>query len=136
MNRLSSPSELAEFRLLVRGKRDPSAVEVAVCGDTGCRAWGADEVIVRFEDEIRKQGLEGKARVKRVGCPGFCERGPVVTIRPHGIFYQRVMPEDVPEVVSETIGKYNILGRLLWQDPESGKRFIYESEVQIGRAHV
>ncbi|MEW6111601.1 MAG: NADH-quinone oxidoreductase subunit NuoF [Thermodesulfobacteriota bacterium] len=129
MNRLSSPSELAEFRLLVRGKRDPSAVEVAVCGDTGCRAWGADEVIVRFEDEIRKQGLEGKARVKRVGCPGFCERGPVVTIRPHGIFYQRVMPEDVPEVVSETIGKYNILGRLLWQDPESGKRFIYESEV-------
>ena len=129
MNRLSSPSELAEFRLLVRGKRDPSAVEVAVCGDTGCRAWGADEVIVRFEDEIRKQGLEGKARVKRVGCPGFCERGPVVTIRPHGIFYQRVMPEDVPEVVSETIGKYNILGRLLLQDPESGKRFIYESEV-------
>ncbi|MBM4328947.1 MAG: NADH-quinone oxidoreductase subunit NuoF [Deltaproteobacteria bacterium] len=129
MNRLSSPSELAEFRLLVRGKRDPSAVEVAVCGDTGCRAWGADEVIDRFEDEIRKQGLEGKARVKRVGCPGFCERGPVVTIRPHGIFYQRVMPEDVPEVVSETIEKYNILGRLLWQDPESSKRFIYESEV-------
>jgi len=104
-------------------------VEIAVCGDTGCRALGADDVISRFETEIRDQGLEGKAYVKRVGCPGFCERGPLVTIRPHGIFYPGVTPEDVPEVISETVLKYNILGRLLYSDLESAKKFVYESEV-------
>ncbi len=129
MDRLGTVSDLANYRLTIRRRRDPSLVEIAVCGDTGCRAWGADEVISGFEAEFGKQGLEGKVHVKRVGCPGFCERGPLVSISPHGIFYQRVMPEDVAEVVSETVVKYNILGRLLYDDPESNKRFVYESEV-------
>lgn len=129
MERLNSPADLASFRLSCRRKRDPSQVRIAVCGDTGCRAWGADEVISKFQAELADQGFDGKVLVKRVGCPGFCERGPLVTTRPQGIFYQRVTPDDVPEVVSETIAKYNILGRLLYADPESDKRFVYDSEV-------
>lgn len=129
MERLQSAANLASFRLAVRRRRDPSTVEVAVCGDTGCRAWGADEVIARFEAETARQDLGRRVVVKRVGCPGFCERGPLVSIRPQGIFYQRVMPEDVPEVVSETIRKYNIIGRLLYYGPDSDKRFVYEAEV-------
>lgn len=103
--------------------------EIAVCSDTGCQAWGADEVASRFEAELGGERTNRKVRVKRVGCMGLCERGPLVAIRPHGIFYQRVSPEDVPEVISETIGKYNILGRLLYEDPESEKRFVYELEI-------
>ncbi|MBM3299913.1 MAG: (2Fe-2S) ferredoxin domain-containing protein, partial [Deltaproteobacteria bacterium] len=129
MERLHSVADLAAFRLAARRRRDPSTIEVAVCGDTGCRAWGADEVISRFQTVLREHGLEGQVKVKRVGCPGFCERGPLVTIRPQGIFYQRVTPQDIAEVVSETIVKYNILGRLLYADPESYKRYVYESEV-------
>jgi len=129
MDRLNSASDLERLRLTVRRRRDPSLVEIAVCGDTGCRAWGAEEVISRFESELREQGVADKAILKRVGCPGFCERGPLVTIRPQGIFYQRVLPEDVPEVVSETLKKSNILGKLLFTAPDSEKRFVYESEV-------
>jgi NADH-quinone oxidoreductase subunit F len=129
MDRLKSTSDLAGFRLAVRRKRDPSMVEIAVCGDTGCRAWGAEEVISRFETELRTQGLTRKVLVKRVGCPGFCERGPLVTIRPQGIFYQRVASDDVPEIVAETIGKGNILGRLLLAETGAERRYVYESEV-------
>ncbi len=129
MGRLKSASDLANFRLDAKRKRDPSAVEIAVCAATGCRAWGAEEVISRFENELKKQGFDERVTVKRVGCRGFCERGPLVTIRPQGIFYQRVAPEDVAEVVSETVGKSNILGRLLLLDSGVERRFIYESEV-------
>jgi NADH-quinone oxidoreductase subunit F len=129
MDRLNSIADLSGFRLAARRKRDPSTVEIAVCGGTGCTAWGAPEVVERFTTELQAQGVADKVRVKRVGCRGFCERGPLVTIRPHGIFYQRFIPEDVPEVVSETIKKYNILGRLLYADPETDKRYVYESEV-------
>src|SRR5271157_3337096 len=129
MDRLSSVPDLAKFRLALRRKQDLSIVEIAICGDTGCRAWGADEVIARFDLELQKQGLDGKVHVKRVGCPGFCERGPLVTVGPQRIFYPGVTPDDVPEVVSETVVKYNILGRLLYSGPDSSKRFVYESEV-------
>ena len=129
MDCLHSASDLERLRLTVRRKRDPSVVEIAVCGATGCRAWGAEEVISRFETELREQGLTGKVLVKRVGCQGFCERGPLVTIRPQGIFYQRVTAADVSEVVSETVMKSNILGRLLLTAPGSERRFVYESEV-------
>jgi (2Fe-2S) ferredoxin len=129
MDRLKSASDLASFRLAVRRKRDPSVVEISVCGGTGCRAWGAEQVVSRFETELKVQGQEKRVLLKRVGCAGFCERGPLVTIRPQGIFYQRVAPEDVAEVVAETIGKGNILGRLLFAEATSGRRYVYESEV-------
>ena len=95
MARLNSVSDLGRFRLEIRRRRDPQMAEISVCSDTGCRAWGSNEVISRFEEEIRTQGLEGKARVKTVGCRGFCERGPLVIVGPQGIFYQRVGPDDV-----------------------------------------
>ena len=129
MEPLNSSSDLAKFRLALRREHDTSKVEIAVCGDTGCRAWGADEVIARLHSELKSQGLDGNVYVKRVGCPGFCERGPLVTVGPQRVFYPGVTPKDVPEVVSETVAKYNILGRLLYSDLESGKRFVYESEV-------
>lgn len=129
MDRLNSVADLTRFRLALQRRRDPSVTEIAVCSDMGCQAWGADEVASRFEAELGGEGTNRKVRVKRVGCMGLCERGPLVAIRPHGIFYQRVSAEDVPEVVSETITRYNILGRLLYADPESEKRFVYEPEI-------
>jgi NADH-quinone oxidoreductase subunit F len=129
MDRLNSVADLTRFRLALQRRRDPYMTEIAVCSDTGCQAWGADEVASRFEAELGVEGTSHEVRVKRVGCMGLCERGPLVAIRPHGIFYQRVSTEDVPEVVSETIGRYNILGRLLYADPENEKRFVYEPEI-------
>ncbi|HBZ54771.1 MAG TPA: NADH-quinone oxidoreductase subunit F, partial [Syntrophobacteraceae bacterium] len=129
MDRLNSVADLTRFRLALQRRRDPYLTEIAVCSDTGCQAWGAEEVASRFEAELGGEGTNRKVRVKRVGCMGLCERGPLVAIRPHGIFYQRVSAEDVPEVVSETITRYNILGRLLYADPESEKRFVYEPEI-------
>lgn len=129
MERLCSVSDLMRFRRSVSGKEAATVQEIAVCCDTGCRAWGADEVVAGFESHIHDHDMDGNVRVKRVGCPGFCEQGPLVTIRPQGVFYPGVVVEDVPEVLSETVGKYNILGRLLYSDRSSGRRFVYESEV-------
>ena len=106
MDRLNSVADLTRFRLALQRRCDPYMTEIAVCSDTGCQAWGAEEVASRLEAELSGEGTNRKVRVKRVGCMGLCERGPLVAIRPHGIFYQRVSTEDVPEVVSETIGKY------------------------------
>ena len=127
-NRLSSPQELEALRESIIKSRDPSQTCIVICGGTGCLALGAQEVITNFQREIEKGGLEKKLALRITGCPGFCERGPLVVIKPENILYQQVKGEDVVEIVSETV-KGKIVDRLLYIDPDTGKKITYEHEV-------
>jgi len=110
--KLKSEKDLISLREAIHKERDPNKTCVTICGGTGCRAWGGEEVRLAFLEEIRKQGLEGKADVMRTGCHGFCERGPVVVILPKEIFYQQVTVGDVPEIISETLLRDRLIQRL------------------------
>ena len=129
MNRISSPDELERLRKSIIKRRDPNKPCVTICGGTGCLALRGERVITAFNQEIKRQRLETKVHVRVTGCPGFCERGPLVVIKPQNIFYQRVKVEDVREIVSETVLKGNIIDRLLYTDPHTDKKIIYEPEV-------
>ena len=129
MNRLSSPDELEAVRESIIKNRDPNKPCITICSGTGCHAYGCERVVAAFKQEVKQQGLEAKVDVRATGCHGFCERGPLVVIRPGSIFYQRVSVEDVPEIISETVLKANIIDRLLYTDPDTGKKIIYEHEV-------
>jgi (2Fe-2S) ferredoxin len=74
-----------------------------VCCTTGCRAGGALKIVEDFEKELAGAGLQGKIQIKKTGCRGFCENGPVMVIEPEDVFYNNVRPEDVPDIVSETL---------------------------------
>lgn len=121
MPRLNSVQELAAFRQSLVATRDPGAMCVTVCSGTGCRAYGCVNVADAFEAEIRRVGLDGKAQVRRSGCHGFCERGTVVVIQPEEICYLHVKPEDVPEIVSETLMDKRVVERLVYTDAEGNK---------------
>lgn len=127
--RAGSAAELGSLRQSILGKRDPKRTCISVCGGTGCRASGAEAVVDAFLDEIERRELQIQVELKETGCHGFCERGPVVVIRPKKIFYQRIKPEDIPEIISETVLKGNIIERLLYVDPVTGERITYEPDV-------
>ncbi len=129
MTKLKSVSDLENLRQGIISKRDPSKPCVAICAGTGCLALGAQKVIVAFEKELKKQKLEKKVDIRETGCPGFCEKGTIVVIYPQGIYYVQVKPEDVPEIVSKTIAERKVIDRLLYTDPITGKRALYESEI-------
>ena len=57
------------------------------------------------QKELERMVMRERIRLKLTGCRGFCERGPIVTIQPQGIFYQKVQEKDVPLILSETIEK-------------------------------
>jgi len=92
-------------------------------------ALGSGDVINTFKQEMQENGLDSKVDLRVTGCRGFCERGPHVVTHPEGILYQRVKQEDVAEIVSETLLKGNIVDRLLYVDPETGKKIVHESEI-------
>jgi len=128
LKRLGSPQELEALRESIIKSRDPSQTGIVVCGGTGCLALGAQGVITNFRREMQERGLEKELAFRITGCPGFCERGPLVVIKPENILYQQVRGEDVAEIVSETV-KGNIVDRLLYTDPGTGKKITYETEV-------
>jgi len=129
MRKLKSLEELSRYRESLVQSKDPSKIRITVCGGTGCIALGAEGVINAFVEGIKNQGLENKANVIRTGCRGFCERGPLVVILPQGIFYQRVAIEDIDEIILQTIIKGEIVERLLYEDPVTGKKLVHEQDI-------
>jgi NADH-quinone oxidoreductase subunit F len=127
--RLGSAAELEKLRQSLVSKKDPKRTCISVCGGTGCRASGAEAVVDAFIDEIERRELQVSVELKETGCHGFCEKGPVVVIRPKQIFYQQVKPEDIPEIISETVLKGKVIDRLLYTDPVSGEKITYEPDV-------
>jgi len=126
---LKSPAELEALTESIVKRRNPNGISIAVCGGTGCQAYGTSDVIAAFKQELEKNGLSGKVELRTTGCHGFCERGPLVIIRPKDIFYQRVRVKDVPEIFANTVIKGEVIQRLLYTDPASKEKIVHEHEV-------
>jgi NADH:ubiquinone oxidoreductase subunit F (NADH-binding)/(2Fe-2S) ferredoxin/Pyruvate/2-oxoacid:ferredoxin oxidoreductase delta subunit len=137
MPRIHSPAELEVVREGILSKRDPKKPCIAVCTGTGCIALGAAKVVAALKDEIKSQGLETEVDVKvdirETGCPGFCERGPVLVIYPEEICYLQVQPGDAGEIISETVLAGKVIDRLLYVDPVTAEKSVRESDVPFYR---
>ncbi|MDF1562558.1 MAG: NADH-quinone oxidoreductase subunit NuoF [Deltaproteobacteria bacterium] len=129
MCRLENTAAYEAYRKELLDARAGDAPTVAVCAGTGCLAMGAKGVIEAFESAIEEKGLDATVGVKRAGCPGFCERGPVVVIHPEETCYLQVKPEDVAEIVEQTLAGGKVVERLLYEDAASGARSQRESEI-------
>lgn len=133
MRKVKSLSDLERWREDILQRLQKFEMIISVCGGTGCHAYGCKRVRDRFVKLI-KEGLDHKIHLRFTGCRGFCERGPIVTIQPQGIFYQRVQEKDVPLIVSETINKGKILENLIYNDTTNGLKVILEKEIPFYKA--
>jgi NADH-quinone oxidoreductase subunit F len=133
MTMVRTPEELERLKQKLLAAREPDKPRVSVCCGTGCRVHGSMEVIEAFRQEIDERNLNGDVSVVGTGCHGFCEKGPVVALKPSGVFYQRVGLEDVPEIVSETLLNGAVIDRLTYVDPTTGARVIHEEDVPFYR---
>lgn len=137
---LISCSDLEKLRQDILSERKISAQKkkrlVAICAGTGCLALGAQKVIDTFKEELKKRGLQNEVKIRETGCPGFCEKGTIVVIYPEGIYYLRVQPDDVPEIVEETVIGQRIVERLLYTDTVTGKIATYEGEIPFYKGQM
>lgn len=102
---------------------------IRVCCGTGCLANGSRAVAEAFEEKIKTLGApaEVECEIKRTGCNGFCENGPLVTIVPDNISYYHVKPSDVDEIIEKTIILGEPVERLLYKD-DKGQRVLSQQE--------
>jgi NADH-quinone oxidoreductase subunit F len=104
----------------LRKEKERHNVLIVSAGTCG-QARGAIKVIDSLEQTIKDKKLEDRVTVKVTGCHGFCEAEPNIIIHPHNLFYQNVQPEDVEDIIQETILNEKILDRLLYKEHDTGE---------------
>jgi NADP-reducing hydrogenase subunit HndC len=125
---IKSPEELKEFRSKILAKKDPNKICITVSSGTCGLACQSDKVASALMKELKKQNLEEKIDLKETGCPGFCEREPLVIISPAMICYCNVSVKDVPEIIDKTL-RGEIVERLLYVDQVTGEKIAHEEDI-------
>lgn len=98
---------------------------VVVAGGTCGHARGSQAVFDMVRDVLEKADLQKKVTLRSSGCLGYCDQEPIVLILPERIFYPRVDPLRVPEIITTTIENGKVIEDLLWKDPISGKPILH-----------
>ena len=129
MNKLQSASDVEKLRKTLLNLKNNKKSCISICSGTGCHAYSSDKVVGAFEKELKKHNLENEVEIKRTGCHGFCEKGPIVVIYPEEICYLQVKVEDVQDIISLTIKSGVIIERLLYTDLKTGKKIVHESDI-------
>src|SRR3989339_635568 len=129
MARINSLVKLEELRKKVLSGRDPHKPCITLCSGSACHASGSGDVAASLEEEIKKQGLSSEVEIRRTGCHGFCERGPIIVIHPEEICYLQIKPTDVSEIISETIKEKKVIDRLLYTDLNTNEKIIHKSDI-------
>ena len=87
-----------------REAREQFSHQIFVCAGTGCQASGSLQVKQAIADELAKRGLQKNCDVVGGGCRGLCAAGPMVSVEPQSVLYQKVTPEQAPQVVDSVEG--------------------------------
>ena len=123
MSRIETPTDLNKLRNRIIAQRKAKEFWLAVCGGTGCRAFESAALADLFESEIAKRGIGDKIGVRRTGCLGLCERGPMLMVEPSGDCYFEIQPKNVPAIIDQITKGKGAADKLRCLDEGSGKRF-------------
>ena len=126
---LKSLSELQSYRSLCETALHAQRIRILVCAGTGCVAGGSIEIYNKLVELCRARGLDTQIElekevnhegigVKKSGCNGFCELGPLIKIMPMGWLYLKCRLEDCEEIVDKTIIGGEPIDRLLYRYDE------------------
>ena len=126
---ITSTQELDKLREEIQKREKTEKKSIRVCIGTGCAAKGSFKLYELFKQAAAESEADVTVEAKCVGCHGFCERGPIVAVEPGNIIYQGVDEPDVAEIFRETILQGQIIDRLLYEDPETGKKATTENEI-------
>ena len=89
-----------------------------LCAGTGCVSNNSFKIKEALENEIKKHGLQDEILAVMTGCNGFCAVGPIMVVKPDGIFYQNLTEEDIPYLVEEHFLKGRPVQKLMYFPPK------------------
>ena len=130
---IDSREKLIEIREEEQKKIEACDCRILVCSGTGCIATGSQKIYERFLEiakdapgvtvEFGPHDKDAHIGVKKTGCQGVCELGPLVRIQ-HGdkvVQYTKVQLTDCEEIFERTVLEGEVLEHLLYK--KGGKAY-------------
>ena len=117
----SCQERIEELARTYTAKEKEYETVVKVCCGTGCITSGALKVYERLSQAFEKIP---SVRVKKTGCHGLCEKGPIVVCGDDEILYQSVGKRDIDEDVSlllATVTEKRVADKLLFRGRDKEK---------------
>ncbi len=99
------------YHILVCTNQRPPGHPRGSCGETGANA-----VLEKLGMGIEQKGLFEKAILSTSSCLGPCSMGPMVIVYPDGVWYNKVTPADVDEILDQHIAQGKKVDRLEMPD--------------------
>ena len=135
---IKNREELKKFRKAAAAAYEAQSKKLIVCGGTGCVAGGSLKIHDRLKELLEQQGIgvevelqkephDGSVGLKKSGCHGFCEMGPLLRMEPQGWLYTKVKLEDCEEIIEKTVKAGECIDRLVYK--KDGK--VYEKQDDI-----
>jgi len=135
---LKSREDLKNLREIYINSSKKEDRKILVCAGTGCVAGGSLDIYQEFirimkekgincSVELQKEPHDNSIGIKRSGCHGFCEMGPLVRIEPQGYLYTKVKIDDCMEIIEKTIENDEIVERLAYK--KDGKVYKVQEEI-------
>ena len=132
---LHNREELQALRKKAEEALHAQKIRILICAGTGCIASGSKDIYekmcslaeVNENVSVEFDGEVPHPEIKKSGCHGFCEMGPLMRIEPLGILYIKVKVEDCEEIYEKTVCQGQAIERLLYH--KDGQ--VYQSEESI-----
>lgn len=137
MIELKNRDELIKFRGKVRERIQAKKCRILICAGTGCLAGGSEQIYQKMYELTKNTNTEiifgaevahpENIDIKKSGCHGFCEMGPLMRIEPYNYLYIKVKEEDCEEIFEKTVLKGEPVERLLYE--MNGVRYQAQEEI-------
>ena len=110
MCKINNRETLNEIRNHAKQTIANSKCRILICAGTGCLAGGSAQICERMKELVNENPDieihfapeiahgDGEIGVKKSGCHGFCEMGPLMRIEPMGLLYTKVSVNDCDEI--------------------------------------
>ncbi|MEG1911851.1 MAG: NADH-quinone oxidoreductase subunit NuoF [Cloacibacillus sp.] len=135
---ITDRNELRQLRVKYAASLAEEKKKILICAGTGCISSGSLEIFQKLKTIMEEKGVnvavelaeephDDSVGLKKSGCHGFCEMGPLVRIEPQGWLYVKVKEEDCAEIVEKTIVGGEHIARLAYH--KNGESFKKQSEI-------
>lgn len=137
--RINTREELEAKRKVLKQAFSTQYKQILICAGTGCVAGGSLDIYARLQELIEANGLncsvtleeephDPSIGLKKSGCHGFCEMGPLLRIEPMGWLYIKVTVEDCEDIIEKSILGDEVVERLVYKDQEGN---VYKEQEEI-----
>lgn len=122
---LKCRDDLIKLRNTYKNSRMAELKKILVCAGTGCISSGSIEIYNRLHSIMSERNIpcsvelqeepHDTVSLKKSGCHGFCEMGPLIRIEPQGWLYTKVRLSDCEDIVEKTIINNELIENLAYK---------------------